>query len=393
MDDDKEPNKEDVSTLDSFKPELDADLLAELSEWQRDLQNNNNNNNAGTYKVKSLHLVPWLEKYRPQVLTDIAHQTEVVQLLQKTLTSGSFPNLLFHGPSGTGKTTIILALAKQLYGASWKHNVLELNASSERGIDIIRAKVKAFAKFSVGKGTTATFKLVILDEADSMTKEAQGALRRMMETESAVTRFCILCNYVTQIIDPIKSRTVHFRFQPLPADAIQPRLEHIQKLENIKIEPSATKLIATLADGDMRKAITLLHSTFIQIVAKEPTDTKDVKDVKDDKVIMCKDVENVAGRVPVSFIREILDNLKNAQGKFSIIRSVVKEVIWGAFAVLPLLQMLTDYISCEMNVSDICRAKICQEIGSVEERLLLGGNEELQLTSMFATLAELLATC
>ncbi|CAG2123270.1 unnamed protein product, partial [Medioppia subpectinata] len=154
---------------------------------------------------------PWVEKYRPNTLEEVVHQSHIIAMLSKYLTNDCFnelPNLLLFGPPGTGKTSTIIALAKQLFQTQYKNRVLELNASDERGIAVIREKVKSFAQQSVSSASKSipAIKLIILDECDSMTRDAQSALRRTMETEAKTTRFCLICNYVSRIIEPLVSR-------------------------------------------------------------------------------------------------------------------------------------------------------------------------------------------
>ena len=174
-----------------------------------------------------------VEKYRPEKVDDVAHQDEVVKTLKTSILQGNLPHLLFHGPPGTGKTTTILAVARELFGPElYKSRILELNASDERGISVVREKVKSFAQGAVGGQKTSgypcpRFKIIILDEADTMTPDAQSALRRVIELHSKVTRFCLICNYVTRVIEPLASRCAKFRFKNLPIDSMISRLEHI----------------------------------------------------------------------------------------------------------------------------------------------------------------------
>ena len=194
---------------------------------------------------KPRSLQPWSEKYRPKTVGEVSHQTEVVDSLRKAIEKKNLPHLIFYGPPGTGKTSTILAAARDLYGADYRSRVMELNASDERGIAVVRNKIKAFAQLAVGSksetGPNAPppYKLIVLDEADSMTTDAQSALRRTMETYSKVTRFCLICNYISRLIPPIASRCAKFRFKALPQAAMIERLTTISTAEGVTIAPDA----------------------------------------------------------------------------------------------------------------------------------------------------------
>ncbi|TVY32868.1 Replication factor C subunit, partial [Lachnellula occidentalis] len=193
---------------------------------------------------------PWVEKYRPKNLSDVTAQDHTITVLQRNLQSSNLPHMLFYGPPGTGKTSTILALAKELYGPDLvKSRVLELNASDERGISIVREKVKDFARMQLSNPSAAyraqypcpPYKIIILDEADSMTQDAQSALRRTMETYSKITRFCLICNYVTRIIDPLASRCSKFRFKSLDQGNAARRVEEIAVKEGVALEDGAVE--------------------------------------------------------------------------------------------------------------------------------------------------------
>lgn len=208
-------------------------------------------------------MLPWVEKYRPKTLDDIIGQDNVKEMLKKALITKNVPHLLFHGPPGTGKTSSILAFANDLYGSDYRSYILELNASDERGIDVVRNKIVNFAK----QTTNHSFKLIILDEADSMTNDAQNALKRIIEKYSDTTRFCLICNYFNKIIDAIKSRTVIFKFRPINLES---RIDYIIKCEffenkkcekkNIEITEEAKKEIIKISNGDLRNLIILLQN-------------------------------------------------------------------------------------------------------------------------------------
>jgi replication factor C subunit 2/4 len=221
---------------------------------------------ATSRKQQQQESLPWVEKYRPKKITDIAHQNEVVRVLQRAVETANLPHLLFYGPPGTGKTSTILAVAKTLYSPEiYRQRVLELNASDERGIKVVRTKIKDFASTAVSSKASGgypcpPYKIIVLDEADAMTNDAQSALRRTMETFSKVTRFCIICNYVSRIIQPLSSRCAKFRFQPLESGAMTDRLRLVCREEGVEASDEAMQSLVTCSGGDMRKAITLLQS-------------------------------------------------------------------------------------------------------------------------------------
>ena len=200
----------------------------------------------------------WIEKYRPDNFDDIVGQDKNISMINKMIDGGSFPHLLLHGKSGTGKTSTIMNIANKLYGKNKAFMMIRLDASDDRGINTVREEIKGFAEkmtpFNNG------IKLIILDEADSMTFDAQFALRRIIEKYSDDTRFCIICNYMNKIIAPIKSRCVNLRFYPIEKSIIVERLKYICKCENLKYEPNSLESIAIIANGDLRKAINILQS-------------------------------------------------------------------------------------------------------------------------------------
>jgi replication factor C subunit 3/5 len=200
----------------------------------------------------------WIEKYRPTQLKDIVGQSTTINLLNKMIDNGSLPHLILNGKSGTGKTSTIMAVVNKLYGNNKVFNVIKLDASDDRGINTVRDEIKGFAeKITIfNKG----IKLIILDEADAMTFDAQFALRRIMETYSDTTRFCFICNYDNKIIPAIKARCLNLRFQPISKDIIKSRIKEICTNEKIKHSRHSIDTISSICNGDLRKAINLLQS-------------------------------------------------------------------------------------------------------------------------------------
>lgn len=203
---------------------------------------------------------PWIEKYRPEYLRDIVGNRDAVERLSAIAQVGNLPNIILAGPPGIGKTTSILCLAHEMVGDAYKNAVLELNASDARGIDVVRNKIKMFAQKKVTL-PLGRHKIIILDEADSMTGAAQQALRRTMEIYSSTTRFALACNNSTKIIEPIQSRCAVLRFTRLSDAEILARLQQVITFENINYEPSGLEAIVFIAEGDMRNALNALQST------------------------------------------------------------------------------------------------------------------------------------
>jgi replication factor C subunit 2/4 len=223
--------------------------------------------------------------------------------------------MLFYGPPGTGKTSTILALARELFGPDhFRHRVLELNASDERGIAIVREKIKEFARQTPKAATGVSsdgktypcppYKIIILDEADSMTQDAQGALRRIMETYAKITRFCLVCNYVTRIIEPLTSRCSKFRFKPLDTSSTSARLRYIGEMEKLDIKEDVIEALVKTSGGDLRRAI-----TYLQSCSRLANATADASDGKKPE-ISPSDVQEIAGVVP----NKIIDSFSKTLG-------------------------------------------------------------------------------
>jgi replication factor C small subunit len=201
----------------------------------------------------------WTEKFRPSTFAEVKGQQEIVKRLEAFVKQKNMPHVLFAGPAGIGKTTLSLVIAKELYGEQWKENFLDLNASDERGIDVVRNKVKDFARTkALGD---VPFKIIYLDEADALTKEAQQALRRTMENYTQSTRFILSCNYSSKILDPIQSRCTIFRFKPLVQEDIEEIITIIAKKESLHIDKEAKQALYDVSKGDVRRLENILQAS------------------------------------------------------------------------------------------------------------------------------------
>lgn len=293
---------------------------------------------------------PWTEKYRPVKISDISAQEEVVKVLSNTK---DLPHLLFYGPPGTGKTSAALALARNLYGQHYKQHILELNASDERGINIVREKIKNFSRTK-----SQQFKLVILDEADSMTTEAQAALRRMMEMYSRVTRFCLICNYVSRIIEPLASRCAKFRFKSLSKESSLGKLNEISQKEGLNIPANVLERLVELSGGDLRKSITLLQTCG--------------KFLSDEKVL-----DDVAGVVSSDKVEAFLESCLNE----TALTESIDELLRAGYSPFQLVSQVFDHVlSSQLNGRQ--KTLIAHKLSLVEKCLMDGSSARIQLMDL-----------
>ncbi|XP_025410300.1 replication factor C subunit 4 [Sipha flava] len=320
---------------------------------------------------------PWVEKYRPRTVDEVSEQSEIVAVLKQCLEQGAdMPHLLFYGPPGTGKTSTIIAAARQLFGDMYKDRMLELNASDDRGIQVIRDKVKTFAQLTAsdrrpdGK-PCPSFKIVVLDEADSMTAPAQAALRRTIERETKTTRFCLICNYVSCIIDPLTSRCSKFRFKPLSHDIILTRLEHICKEEEVKCSKRVLAQLVDASGGDMRRAITSLQSTAR---------------LKGGEVIEEADVLEVVGTVPDIWLNRMIDIGRLYD--YQKMDDFVEELIFEAYSASQILEQLHDKIVFATDLKDKQKSLISKSISICAYRLQEGCSEYVTLLHLLCSIAK-----
>ncbi|EGD75544.1 replication factor C 4 [Salpingoeca rosetta] len=330
-------------------------------------------------KGSTLAEKPWVEKYRPRTTADVAHQSQVIATLRATISGADMPHLLFYGPPGTGKTSTILALSRELFGPQlMKERVLELNASDERGISVVREKIKTFASTSVSKGVDGypcpPFKIIILDEADAMTAAAQSALRRTMEKYSNVTRFCLICNYISRIIEPLASRCAKFRFKPLSRDTLVGRLQHIRDKEDVQCSDEVLARIIDLVDGDMRQAITFLQS------ASRLCGSSGVE---------VHHVEEIAGAIPNAVMTDLLDKCR--QGSFENLQETVQSILLDGFSADTIVEELLQLVVEADDISDTQKADIAHKLAQVDKRLVDGADEELQIMDLCATTMQVLS--
>lgn len=311
----------------------------------------------------NIDILPWTEKYRPKKLSEVIGQKDAVHSLKAFVKSSNMPNLLFAGPPGVGKTTCALALAHEFYGKDLAGNFIELNASDERGIDVVRGRIKDFAR-TVSLGGVP-FKLVFLDESDALTPEAQQALRRTMETYSRATRFILSANYSSKIIEPIQSRCAIFRFLQLDEKDVKKELERIAKEEKLKVDEDAYAAIYYVSEGDMRKAVNVLQGCSMH----DNHVTSDIVYKISSRARPKEVQEMVKCALGGDFVkaRENLDRLMIHYGLSG------EDVVFQIYREVP-----------NLDIPEERKVFLIDKVGEYNFRLVQGANERIQIEALLA---------
>lgn len=306
----------------------------------------------------------WTEKYRPKKFNEIVGQENIIKKIESLTNSLNIPHLMFAGPAGTGKSTLALVIVKELFGKNWRDSYLELNASDERGIQIVRDKVKNFARTkSLGN---VPFKIIFLDEADALTPEAQQALRRTMENYSTTCRFILSCNYSSKIIDPIQSRCAMFRFKLLEKKDIEIIINKIAEGERLQISPESAELIYEGSEGDCRRCINILQSTasISPAITPELVSTL-ISSAKPKDILVVLDYA-LSGDFQKSREKLLDVMLKESISGQDVIKSIQKE-IWN------------------LPVEPELKVKLTEKTGETEFRIVEGSDPFIQLQSLLAS--------
>jgi replication factor C small subunit len=308
----------------------------------------------------------WVEKYRPKTLGEIVGQEEVVQRLMGYVQRKNIPHLLFAGPPGTGKTASAIALARDLFGENWRDNFIEMNASDERGIDVVRHKIKEFARTApIGD---APFKIIFLDEADALTADAQAALRRTMEMYSKICRFILSCNYVSRIIEPIQSRCAVFKFRPVPAEAMRKRLLEICENEGVNITEDGLEALIYVSNGDFRKAINALQGAAA------------IGEIVDAEAIY-----QITATARPEELGKLLETALN--GNFMEAREMLNKLMieYGMAGEDIVSQLFREILSSPLE--EKLKVVLIDKLGEVDFRLTEGAHERIQLDAYLAYLS------
>ena len=304
----------------------------------------------------------WVEKYRPKTLDEVVGQDAIVRRLKGYVEKKNIPHMLFSGPPGTGKTATAIALTRDLFGEVWRENFIEMNASDERGIDVVRHKIKEFARTAP---ISAPFKIIFLDEADALTADAQAALRRTMEMFSKSCRFILSCNYISRIIEPIQSRCALFRFKPIPKDAMKKRLLEICEKEGVKVTEDGIEAIIYISNGDFRKAINVLQAAAAV-----------------GEVIDAEKIYQVSAIAQPKEISEIIDTA--IKGNFLEAREKLARLMieYGMSGEDVVAQFFREIISS--NINEKLKVVLIDKLGEIDFRLTEGANERIQLDAFLA---------
>ena len=307
--------------------------------------------------------LPWIEKHRPAKLSDLIAHEQIISTIDRLIDSGKLPHLLFYGPPGTGKTSTILACARKLYGKSFKAMVLELNASDERGIAVVRNQITSFA--GTRKLFSSGVKLIILDEADALTKDSQAALRRVIEKYSKTTRFCLICNYVSKIIPAIQSRCTRFRFAPLRKDQMESKTKEIAQLEGVNLTEDGLDAILRLSEGDMRRMLNTMQAAHLAF-----------DEVNETNVHLClgqplpKDVDIIFGHLMNSTVEVAFDAIR----KMAVEKGLAMTDI--------LTEIVKKYVQQGLALPSRVRTFLLEKLADVEHSLAGATSDKIQLGSI-----------
>lgn len=294
----------------------------------------------------------WSEKYRPNKLDDIVHQTETISVIKNLIDMGNIPHLIFYGPPGTGKTSTILSICNEIFPDKIKHNrYFEFNASDDRGIKFIRGKIKKISNLKIIPcDGIPLIKIIILDEVDTLTPESQYALRRIMENSASHTRFCLICNYPNKLIEPIISRCAQFRFKPIPNKIMNYKFKDILKKQNIKNDTNITSIIVENSYGDLRLGISYLQRYYHYK----------------------QSLQNIFGIIESDKFIKLLQNTNNKDIFWNMIKSFINKNFHLTFQIRPFLETIS-----KTNLQDSVKIKIIQDISNIDYFIIKGVNNEI----------------
>ncbi|KAH7122472.1 P-loop containing nucleoside triphosphate hydrolase protein [Dendryphion nanum] len=374
--------------MSDFGDEMDVDAPVADSTIKFGGESSKGKRSAANLPVEAEDTLPWVEKYRPNSLDDVEGHKDIIATINKFVDSNRLPHLLLYGPPGTGKTSTVLALARRIYGVkNMRQMVLELNASDDRGIDVVREQIKTFSStkqiFSAAPkpgeaSSLATFKLIILDEADAMTATAQMALRRIMEKYTANTRFCIIANYTHKLSPALLSRCTRFRFSPLKEGDIRNLVDKVIEEENINITEDATESLVTLSKGDMRRALNVLQACHASSTPLQPPGkpAPDPSTIVRDQITQTTIYDCIAAPHPTD-IQLILNTLLNTSDITQCLRTINNIKSLKGLALADILTSLSEEL-VKNDVPSQTAITWMSGLADIEYRLSGGGSEVIQ---------------
>ncbi|OCK85463.1 replication factor C subunit 3 [Lepidopterella palustris CBS 459.81] len=376
--------------MSDFEDEMDIDgpVVNNDVKFSSDSTNAKGKRSAANLPVEAEDSLPWVEKYRPNSLADVQGHQDILATINKFVDSNRLPHLLLYGPPGTGKTSTVLALARRIYGnKNMRQMVLELNASDDRGIDVVREQIKTFSStkqiFSAApkqgdNSAVASFKLIILDEADAMTSTAQMALRRIMEKYTANTRFCIIANYTHKLSPALLSRCTRFRFSPLKEADIRSLVDKVIVEEDVNITPDATDSLVRLSKGDMRRALNVLQACHASSTPLQPPGkpAPDPKTIQRDQITQTTIYDCIAAPHPDD-IWQIMKMLIETSDVMNCIRTINGIKASKGLALADILTALSEEL-INQDVPTQTMVTWMEGLAEVEYRLSGGGSEAIQ---------------
>ncbi|KAI3528781.1 replication factor C [Colletotrichum lupini] len=375
--------------MSDFEDEMDVDVpVSKDITFSSDAKQGKRS--AANLPVEAEDSLPWVEKYRPVSLNDVSGHQDILATINKFVDSNRLPHLLLYGPPGTGKTSTILALARRIYGTeNMRQMVLELNASDDRGIDVVREQIKTFAStkqiFTLGPsaksgsgGSMASYKLIILDEADAMTNTAQMALRRIMEKYTVNTRFCIIANYSHKLSPALLSRCTRFRFSPLKERDIRVLVDKVIEEEHVKIIPNATEALVKLSKGDMRRALNVLQACHASSTPLQPKDAPKVAEADIVRETISTDtIYNCIAAPQPDAVQEILDVLLSTTDVTSCLTTINTLKVSRGLALADIITALAEQLTT-LEVKPEIMIKWLDGLADIEHRVAGGGSETVQ---------------
>ncbi|KAK4124676.1 P-loop containing nucleoside triphosphate hydrolase protein [Parathielavia appendiculata] len=377
--------------MSDFEDEMDVDVQPSKDITFSSDATAKGKRSAANLPVEAEDSLPWVEKYRPVSLADVSGHQDILATINKFVDSNRLPHLLLYGPPGTGKTSTILALARRIYGSeNMRQMVLELNASDDRGIDVVREQIKTFAStrqiFTMGSSASrsgiAGFKLIILDEADAMTNTAQMALRRIMEKYTANTRFCIIANYSHKLSPALLSRCTRFRFSPLREQDIRVLVDKVIEEEHVKITPDATDSLVRLSKGDMRRALNVLQACHASSTPLQPRDAPKIPD-KDivRETITTQTIYNCVAAPPPDAIKKILNTLLSTSDVTSCLSTINTLKVAQGLALADIITALSEEL-VKLEVKPQVMITWLDALAEVEHRVSSGAHEAIQTSAV-----------